>query len=98
MFPLLQRMFPPRLNDATVHGVKVCAVRVAYESDANIYGVRRQAQRDAALDGVPLLKFAGKTRKRGKAASRFACRRTPYYHSSDGVYSSNTFNFSVLKL
>ncbi len=71
-------MFPPRLNDATVHGAKVCAVRVAYESDANIYGVRRQAQRDAALDGVPLLKFAGKARKRGKAASRFACRRTPW--------------------
>ena len=31
-------MFPPRLNDATVHGAKVCVVRVAFESDANIYG------------------------------------------------------------
>jgi len=39
-------MFPPRLNDATAHGAKVCVV--ACESDANIHGVRRQAQREAA--------------------------------------------------
>src|SRR6266581_7839850 len=55
MFPLSQRMFPPRLNDGTVHEAKVCVVRVAYETNDTGYGVRQQAQRDAALDGVPLL-------------------------------------------
>ena len=63
-------MFPPQLNDATAHGAKVCVV--AYESDANIYGVRRQAERDAALAGVPF-----RRQNDEKAASRFACRRTP---------------------
>ncbi len=37
--------------------------------------MRRQAKRDAALDGVQALKFLQS--KQGKAASRFACRRTP---------------------
>src|SRR5947207_15884538 len=47
MFPQSRRTSLPRLNDAMAHGAKVCVV--AYESDANIYGVRRQAKRDAAL-------------------------------------------------
>src|SRR5439155_25243451 len=65
MFPQSRRTSLPRLNDSTAHGAKVCVV--AYESDANIYGVRRQAKRDAALDGVPALKFPGKARKSGVA-------------------------------
>ena len=31
-------MFPPRLNDGTVHEAKVCVVRVAYETNATGYG------------------------------------------------------------
>jgi len=40
------------------------------------YGVRRQAKRDAAFLGFPAEFPAGTP---SKAASRFACRRTPYF-------------------
>jgi len=67
-------MFPPRLNDATVHGAKVCVV--AYESDANIYGVRRQAQRDAALDGGTAAQIRREIEEKRRRASLAAALHT----------------------
>ena len=42
-----------------------------------LYGVRRQAKRDAALASVCVASIS-KPASQAKAASRFACRRTPY--------------------
>ena len=69
-------MFPPRLNDATVHEAKVCVVRVAFESDANNYGVRRQAQRDAALDGCTSAEIRREIEEKRRRASLAAALHT----------------------
>src|SRR5438128_4601362 len=49
-----------------------------------LYGVRRQAKRDAALASEARLEM-DTAQTQAKAASRFACRRTPY---GDGRYGS----------
>jgi len=44
--------------------------------------VRRQAKRDAAFHRLPVNFAAGTS---SKAASRFACRRTPYFLADDSI-------------
>jgi len=46
------------------------------------YGVRRQVKRDAAFHRLPENFAAGIS---SKAASRFACRRTPYFLANGSI-------------
>src|SRR5881397_4000928 len=81
----------PVLYHAVQGARGICRCVQAEEAPSVVrYGVRRQAKRDAAFLG-----FAAEfpTGTPSKAASRFACRRTPYFFT-DRVLTCQAHRFA----